>query len=201
MSGLSAPAAKHPLFRIGKQIGSDLLSTLVFVGLFAVTHSVAISVGLAIALGLGRIIYQMRRHLRIDAMQWLSLFLVIAFGGAALITHNPRFIMLKPSLVYTAVGLVMLRRGWMNHYVPPVVQSTAADVTILFGYLWAALMFATAAANVLVALNADQSTWAWFVGVFPLASKIALVLVQYNVTGAIVRRRIRAAQPAAVPAV
>ena len=198
--GAASPAG-HPLLRIGKEIASDLLSTLVFVGMFAITHSVAISVGLAITVGLARIIYQTRRRIPIDKMQWLSLFLVIVFGGAALITNNPLFIMLKPTLIYSAVGLVMLRRGWMNRYVPPIVQANAAETTILFGYVWAALMFATGAANLVLALNASHAAWAWFIGVFPLASKIALILVQYNVTKIVVRRRIRAARLVAVPAV
>ena len=196
-----ASATRHPLLRVGKEMASDLLSTLVFVVLFAVTQSVTVSVSLAIAIGAVRIIYQRRRGIRIDAMQWLSLFLVIVFGGAALITQNPLFIMLKPTLIYTAIGVVMLRRGWMNRYVPPIVQTNAGELTILFGYLWAALMFATGATNLVVALNASHATWAWFIGVFPLASKLALVLVQYNVTGGIVRRRIRAAKLVAVPAV
>ncbi|HTW72611.1 MAG TPA: septation protein IspZ [Acetobacteraceae bacterium] len=201
MSDRTTPPTTHPLFRAGKEVASDLLSTLVFVGLYAVTHNVAASVGLAIAVGLGRIIYQARRRIPIDAMQWLSLFLVIVFGGAALITHNPLFIMLKPTLVYAAIGLVMLRSGWMNRYVPPIVQTNAPDTTVLFGYLWAALMFGTGALNLAVALHASTTTWAWFIGVFPLASKIALILVQYSATRSIVRRRLRAARLVAVPAV
>jgi len=201
MSDRPAPPTRHPLLLAGKHVVSDLLSTFVFVGMFAVTHSVYASVGLAIALGLGRIGWQTWRRIPIDVMQWLSLFLVAVFGGAALITHNPLFIMLKPTLIYTAVGVVMLRRGWLNRYVPPIAQAHAADVIILFGYVWAALMFATAAANLEIALHASHATWAWFIGVFPIASKVALILVQYAVMRTIVPRRIRAARAVAVPAV
>ena len=196
----TAPAA-HPLLRAGKAVASDLLSTLVFVGLYAATHNVALSVGLAVAIGLGRIIDQTRRRIPIDLMQWLSLFLVIVFGGATLITHNPLFIMLKPTLVYAAIGLVMLRPGWMNRYVPPIVQTNGADVTTMFGYLWAALMFATGTINLALALHASTTAWAWFIGVFPLASKVALILVQYATTRSVVRRRLRAARLVPVPAV
>jgi intracellular septation protein len=198
MSDRDGPLTTHPLLLVGKHVISDLLSTFVFVGMFALTHSVYAAVGLAIAVGLGRIAWQIWRLVPIDTMQWLSLFLVVAFGGAALITHNPLFIMLKPTLVYAAVGIVMLRRGWMNRYVPPLAQTHGADVITLFGYVWAALMFATAAANLAIALQTSHATWAWFIGVFPIASKVALILVQYTAMRAIIRRRIQAAR--AVPA-
>lgn len=201
MSDLHGPSTTHPLLLAGKHVVSDLLSTFVFVGMFAVTHNVYASVGLAIAIGLGRIGWQSWRHIPIDGMQWLSLFLVVAFGGAALITHNPLFIMLKPTLVYCAIGIAMLRRGWMNRYVPPIAQTHGADVIILFGYVWAALMFATAAANLGMALQASHATWAWFIGVFPITSKAALILVQYTAMRAIIRHRIQAGRAVPVPTV
>jgi intracellular septation protein A len=182
----------HPLIRAGRWVVQDLLSTLIFVALYAATHSIYIAAGLAIAIGVARITYLKFRRLPVDAMQWLSLFLVVVFGGATLLTHDPIFVMLKPSLVHVAIGIVMLRRGWMNRYVGPIALAHAADVTIRFGYAWAALMFATAAANLVVAFLVDTTTWAWFVGVFPILSKVALVVVEYVVTRNIVRRRIRA---------
>jgi intracellular septation protein A len=201
MSDHHGPPTTHPLLLVAKHVVSDLLSTFVFVGMFALTRSVYASVGLAIAIGLGRIVWQTWHVIPIDAMQWLSLFLVVAFGGAALITHNPLFIMLKPTLVYCAVGIVMLRRGWMNRYVPPIAQTHGADVIILFGYVWAALMFATAAANLGMALQASHATWAWFIGVFPITSKATLILVQYTIMRAIIRRRIQTGQAVPAPTV
>ena len=194
-SAPDAAAPINPLIHVGKSLVSDLLSTLVFVALYVVTHSIVTAAGLAIALGLGRIAYLKFRGAPIDAMQWLSLFLVVVFGGATALTRNPVFVMLKPTFVYAAIGAVMLLKpGWMNRYIPPIARAHSADVTTTFGYLWAALMFATGAINLAVALVASPTTWAWFLGVFPIASKIALVTSQYVVTRRIVRRRIRASK-------
>ncbi len=113
-------------------------------------------------------------------------------GGAALLTSNPNFILLKPTLIYAAVGAVMLRRGWMTRYLPPLAQARAGDVTAAFGLVWAALMFATVAANLVLAFYAGPAAVFWFLGVFPIASKVSLIAVQYGVTRRIVRRRIRA---------
>jgi intracellular septation protein len=201
MSNPITSPPRHPLLSAAKVLVSDMLSTLLFVGLYAITHSVPIAIGVAMALGVGRMAYQALRGIRIDTMQWLSLFLVAAFGGAAMITRNPMLVMLKPTLVYIAVGAVMLKSGWMNRYVPPIVQEHGADVTLLFGYVWAALMFATAAANLAVAWRASPAAWGWFIAVFPIGSKVALFLLQYQVTRGIVRRRIGVARALAVPAV
>jgi intracellular septation protein len=183
----------HPLVHAGKWLLSDLIATLTFVAIYAVTHSIYIATGLGIAAGVGRIAYLRLRREVIDRMQWLSLGLVIVFGGATLITRDPRFIMVKPTLIYAAIGTVMLLTpGWMNRYVTPIARARAGDVTFVFGYVWAGLMFATGLANIGFAFLAGPILWAWYIGVFPLASKFALVGVQYVVTRGIVRARIRA---------
>ena len=77
----------------------DLASTIFFVVLFFVTHDVILSVGLGIALGLAQIATRFARRKPIDAMEWLSLFLVVAAGTATLLTDDPRFLLLKPSVI------------------------------------------------------------------------------------------------------
>jgi intracellular septation protein A len=190
---ITAERSVHPLVHAGKWLLSDLLSTLTFVVLYAATHSVVLSVSLGIALGIAQIIYLKWRRAQIDAMQWLSLGLVVVFGGASLLTHNPIFFKLKITIIYTAVGCVMLRRGWQTRYLPPIAQALAGDLCTAFGYIWCATMFATAAANLLLALFASTAAWSLFIAIFPLASKLALTAIQYSVTRTIVRRRLRLA--------
>jgi len=182
----------HPLFHAGKWLAADMLSTLFFVGLFALTHSVFIATGLAIGVGVGQILYLKARRLEVDAMQWMSLGLVVIFGGASLLTHDPRFIMVKPTLIYVLVGVIMLRPGWMTRYMPPLALTWSSDVVVRFGYVWAGLMFLTAALNLVVATIGDARSWAWFMGVFPLASKLILFGIQYSTTRFIVAARMRA---------
>ena len=183
----------HPIVHAGKWIVADLFSTLVFVGIYAVSHSIYVATGLGIALGLAQIAHLKLRGSPIDAMQWMSLGLVIVFGGASLITHDPRFIMLKPTLIYAAIGMVMLKRGWISRYQPPIALKWGRDVADVFGYVWAGLMFLTGALNIALVAHGDPKLWAWWLGVFPIASKLALFAIQYGVTRFIVRRRIRAA--------
>ena len=181
----------HPLLLVGRELLLDFLSTLVFVGLYAATHSLKASVALAIGIGVAQVAWSRLRRRPIDTMQWLSLGLVIVFGAASLLTHNPRFVMFKPTLIYCVVGGAMLKPGWQKRYLPPIAVQRAGDVCFVFGYVWAALMFATAAANLALVLGGSAAMWAWFVGVFPLASKIGFVLIQYGVTRLVVGHRMR----------
>ena len=183
----------HPLIHAGRWIAADLFSTLLFVGLYAVTHSVYWATGLAIGAGVLQIAYLKLRRQQVDAMQWASLGLVVVFGGASLLTHDPRFVMLKPSLIYVALGVVMMQRGWMVRYIPPVARAWGEDVTTVFGYLWAVMMFATAGLNLALVANGDPKLWAVFIGVFPIASKMVLVAIQYLATRMIIVGRMRGA--------
>jgi len=124
-------------------------------------------------------------------MQWLSLFLVLGAGTVTLITNDPRFLMIKPSVIYIIVGVVMLKRGWMNRYLPPVAIELVPDIAVIVGYVWSGLMFFSAALNVIVALNFDVVTWSVAMSVWGIASKAALFLIGYATMRSIGRRRYR----------
>ena len=181
----------NTLIYAGKWILADLFSTLFFVALFAATHDVVIAVGAGMAAGVAQIAYLRRRGRPIDAMQWMSLGLVLVFGCASLATHDPRFVMFKATIVYAAVGTVMLKPGWMARYMPPIALAWGADVIASFGRLWAGMMYLTGLANFVLVVHGDLKLWGIFVGVFPLASKLSLFGIQYIVTRTVVRGRIR----------
>ena len=102
------------LFQAGKLLFLDMAATLFFLVLYLLTHNVTLSVLLGMALGAAQIGWQLARGKKIDTMQWMSLFLVLGAGTVTLLTNDPRFVMVKPSVIYLIVGIVMLRRGWMN---------------------------------------------------------------------------------------
>ncbi|MCC8984809.1 inner membrane-spanning protein YciB [Bradyrhizobium acaciae] len=170
----------------------DLASTLVFLVLFLLTHNTALSVGLGIAFGVVQIGIQIARGKRIDTMEWLSLFLVITAGTATLLTNDPRFVLFKPSVIYAIVGVVMLKPGWLNRYLPEIAQTVVPDVAVKVGYAWAALMFTSAAANAFVALTCEITTWALVMPTFGIVSKIVLFLGGFAAMRLTARRRIRA---------
>jgi intracellular septation protein len=181
------------LLESGRLLLLDMAATLLFLVLFLLTHNVALSVVLGMALGTAQIGWQLARGKPIDTMQWMSLFLVLGAGTVTLITDDPRFIMIKPSVIYLIVGVVMLKRGWMNRYLPPRAIELVPDVAVIFGYAWAGLMFVSAGLNLVVALNFSVVTWSATMSIYGIASKAAMFLIGYvimrTIAGARARRR------------
>ncbi|MGO4714978.1 inner membrane-spanning protein YciB [Bradyrhizobium sp. 2TAF24] len=170
----------------------DLASTLCFLVVFLLTDNTALAVGIGVALGLAEIGFQLVRRKPIDTMEWLSLFLVVAAGAATLLTDDPRFLLFKPSVIYVIVGVVMLKRGWMTRYLPPIAQQVVPDVAVSVGFAWAGLMFVSAAVNAIVALAFSLATWAVVMPIFGLASKAILFVAGFAVLRLTARRRLRA---------
>jgi len=179
------------LFNAGKVLLLDMAATIFFLVLFLLTHNVVLSVLLGMALGIAQIGWQLARKKPVDTMQWMSLFLVLGAGTVTLITNDPRFVMVKPSVIYVIVGVVMLKRGWLNRYLPPIALELMPDVAIVYGYTWSGLMFFSAALNLVVALNAGVVTWSLTMSIWGIASKAVLFLAGYAALRMIGRRRYR----------
>jgi intracellular septation protein A len=146
------------LFAAAKLLLLDMASTFLFVVLLLLTQNIPLSVILGVALGVAQIGWEFVRKKPIDTMQWMSLFLVVGSGAATLLTKDPRFVMVKPSLIYVVVGVVMLKPGWINRYQPPVAKAVVPDIAVILGFAWSGLMFISAAVNTIVALNFSMAT-------------------------------------------
>ncbi|CAN5682442.1 septation protein IspZ [soil metagenome] len=180
------------LLQAGRVLASDLASTILFLAIYLATDSLYVAVGLGMALGVAQIGWALYRRQPIGSLQLLSVVLILASGTATFFTRDPTFVMLKPSVIYCIVGLVMLRRGWMNRYLPERA-APVADLGTAFGYAWAGLMFGSAALNIALALTLDAKTWAAVMSAWGIFSKIGLFLIQYGVMTAVGRRRAAAA--------
>jgi intracellular septation protein len=167
------------LFSAAKLLLLDLASTLFFLGVYLLTKNIPLAVALGIALGIGQIGWELVRRKPIGTMQWLSLVLVIGAGTATLLTDDPRFVMVKPSVIYLVIGAVMLKPGWMNRYLPPIAAELVPDLVFIFGFVWAGLMFFSAALNLVVAMTFGVAAWAAFMPTYGIVSKLALFLLQY----------------------
>jgi intracellular septation protein len=168
---------------------SDFFPTIVFAVLVAMKVDVRIATGAALLVGIAQVAIQRLLKRKIELLQWASLGLVVVFGTLGILTSDPRFLMAKPTIIYLAVGAVMLKRGWMLRYMPPIAREHGESLMIAFGYVWAGLMVLTAFANLAVAV-ALPSQWPAFIAVVPLTSKIALFAVQYATVRYYVRRRV-----------
>ena len=187
-----------PLVYAARPILIDMAATLVFYVFLAASGDVALATFVGIALGVAQVVLMKLRGRKIAAMQWTALALVVIMGGATLFTHDARFILIKPTIVYAAVGAAMLQRGWMARYMPPAADGRIpAGFIIAAGYVWSGLMFASAVLNLALALTLDAASVARAMAIWSPASKIVLFAAQYVVFRSVAVRNARAAQAAA----
>ena len=174
------------------KLGTDFLSTIVFVAIYWITGNVVLATGVAIAGAVGQVIHARIKGQQLGFMTYASLALVIVLGSATLLTSDPRFVLAKPAIAHFAIGAIMLKRGWMLRYVPPIVTETIPEYVTFAGYAWAVLMFALGAGTIAVALTGDMKLWTIYVSVVAIGAKVAAFAVQYVAFRLLVTSRLRA---------
>lgn len=176
-----------------RRLASDFLSTIIFLAIYLATDNVILATAVAIAGAVAQVIWSRIKGQTLGYMTWASLGLVIVLGGMTLLTHDPRFVLAKPAIGHVAIGLIMLKRGWMLRYMPPIVSENIPEYVTFAGYAWAALMFLLAAGTIGVAMTGDMKLWTFYVTVVLIGAKLAAFAIQYVAFRVLVGNRIRAA--------
>ena len=176
------------------RLGADFLSALVFFAVYVASDDVVLATGVAIAVAVAQVVYARIKGQNLSFMAYASLALVIVLGGMAVLTNDPRFMFAKPAIGHFAIGLVMLKRGWMLRYVPPIVADTIPEYVTAAGYAWAALMFALGLGTVAVAMTGDVKLWAIYITAVAGGAKVAAFALQFIIFRFVVTNRIRAAR-------
>src|SRR4051812_6608936 len=96
-----------------KRMAVDALAGWAFLAVYLSTSNIIAATSVGVACGVGQVGWILLRRQKVDPMQWMVMVLVIGLGGATIVTHNPTFIVLKPSIFEASFGLMMLRLGWM----------------------------------------------------------------------------------------
>ena len=176
------------------KLATDFLSTIVFLVVYLTTDNVVLATAVAIAGAVAQVIYAHVKGQPLGFMTYASLALVIVLGAATLLTNDPRFVLAKPSIAHFAIGAIMLKRGWMLRYMPPIVTATIPEYVTIAGYAWAALMFLLGLGTIAVAATGDLKLWAFYVSVVMLGAKLVAFAVQYVAFRLLVTKRVRAAR-------
>jgi intracellular septation protein A len=170
------------------QLADDFVSAISFVVVFAWTGNLVVACLTAIVVAIGQALYGVTRNKPWTAMRWMALALAIFLGGLTLLTHDSRFIRIKPSLAHFAIGAVMLKPGWQMPYLPELVRTLVPRRQLLgWGYAWAALMFAMGILNLIAAYALSVPAWSVVVTLL-LIGKLGFFLLQYAVLRITVRR-------------
>jgi intracellular septation protein len=96
----------------------DLFPIILFFVAFKV-WGIYTATAVAIAATLLQIAWVAFRHRKVDPMLWVSLGVVVVFGGATLVLHNDTFIKWKPTALYWlfAVALIVAQLGFRKNLI------------------------------------------------------------------------------------
>jgi intracellular septation protein len=103
---------------------------------------------------------------KVSAIHWISLVVIVVFGGATLILQDETFIKWKPTVLYLTFGLVLaagklvLRRDLLGY----LMKDITLPPSVWTGLTWAWIAFfaAMALANWYVAFHFTTETWVNF---------------------------------------
>jgi len=108
-------------------LASDFLSAIIFLIIYLTTGNIIAATVVAVAVAVAQVVYSRLKGKPLGFMTYASLALVIVLGAATVLTHDPKFVLVKPSIAHFAIGAIMLKRGWMLRYVPPIVAETIPE--------------------------------------------------------------------------
>ena len=176
------------------RLATDFLSAIVFLVLYLSTGNVVLATSVAIAGAVVQVVYARFKGKPLGFMTYASLGLVIVLGAATLLANDPRFVLAKPSIAHFAIAAIMLKRGWMLRYMPPIVSETIPEYVTAAGYAWAALMLVLGLGTIAVASTGDLKLWAFYVSVVMIGAKLLAFAMQYVAFRVLVTKRVRAAR-------
>jgi intracellular septation protein len=131
--------------------GSCLQGTLVATFAFMVAALISIAVGLAVLK-------------RVAPMVWLSAILILGFGALTLYLRDPKFIQLKPTVIYvffavTLFGGLLRGKPLLKWLFGPVFPGLTQEGWLKLSRNWAVLFVALAGANEIARAWLDFDTW------------------------------------------
>jgi len=168
------------------QILADYLPLILFFVAFKVA-GIYWATGVAIAASVVQIAWLASRG-RVHATNWLSLVIIVVFGGATLLLQDETFIKWKPTVLYALFGLVLAvgKLAFRRDLIAVLLKDLALPAGVWTGvtWSWTAFFAAMAVANWYVAFHFPTETWVNF----KVWGGIGLFLVFAIAQGAVLSR-------------
>jgi intracellular septation protein len=129
-------------------------------------QGIYVATAVAMAASVVQIAWLYAKHRRVAPVHWLSLAIIVVFGGATLLLQDETFIKWKPTVLYALFGAILAagRLGFGRNLIAYVMQGiTLPDaVWTRVTWSWIAFFAAMAVANWYVAFHFSTDTWVNF---------------------------------------
>jgi len=130
-------------------------------------YDIYIATAVAIVAALGHVAYSYAKHKKVEKMQWITLGLILVFGGLTLAFRDPTFIMWKPSIVNLLFALAFLgsqyigEKSFIERMMGSNISLPKQEWTKL-NLSWVLFFTFLAVINLYVAYSFSEDTWVNF---------------------------------------
>ncbi len=164
--------------------GSQYLSALVAGGDVTLQQApILLATAVAILATVAQVVWLLARRKPVDNMLWLSLAIIVVFGGATIYFHDEQFIKLKPTVLYWCFAVALL--GAQGVFRKNLIRAMMGKQMSLPDQVWTRLNLAwglffavMGVLNLYIAYNFPLEFWVSFKLFGFLGLMIAFVIAQ-----------------------
>ncbi|MFL6716617.1 MAG: septation protein A [Burkholderiaceae bacterium] len=144
---------------------------------------ILLATAVAIVATIAQIAYLLIRGRKVDGMLWVSLAIIVVFGGATIYFHNEAFIKWKPTVLYWVFAVVLVGAQFtMGKNLIRLMMKAQIDlpdpVWTRLNLAWAGFFAAMGALNLYIAFNFPTAVWVNFKLFGFMGLMIAFVIAQ-----------------------
>jgi intracellular septation protein len=168
----------------------DIFPVILFFIAFKV-YDIYVATAVAMAATFLQIGWAWLRHRKVDTMLWISLAVIVVFGGATLLLQDETFIKWKPTVLYWLFSAVLAvaALAFRKNLIRAMMETQVTLPEVVWGKLlasWIAFFALMGALNLIVAFNFSTDAWVNF----KLFGGIGLMLVFIVLQGLMLARHI-----------
>ncbi|MGD9788876.1 MAG: septation protein A [Sulfuricellaceae bacterium] len=160
----------------------DLFPIILFFIAFKFS-GIYVATAVAIAATFAQIGWVWTKHRKVEPTLWISLAIIVVFGGATLLFHNETFIKWKPTVLYWLFAIILLvsqtlfRKNLIQALMAPQL-SLPPHVWFNLNLSWIGFFAVMGGANLYVAANFSTDSWVNFKLFGTLGLMVVFVVLQ-----------------------
>jgi intracellular septation protein len=142
---------------------ADFFPIILFFAAFKFA-GIYVATGVAIAATVIQIAWLRFTRGKVEPIQWVSLAIIVAFGGATIALHDETFIKWKPTILYWVMGAILaagqlvIRKNLLKSVMGSQLE-LPEEAWRVMTWSWIAFFALMGVINLWVAFNFDTNTW------------------------------------------